>query len=257
MRIPPELRCLPHSNSLVPNGGGERVEDSYALVCPQGCRVPVIGGVPRFVDSKNYASAWGLQWNRFRQTQLDSHSGTTLSRDRLERTLGGSLEAVRGKSVLEAGCGAGRFTEVLLSAGARVFACDLAEAVEANYANCGHHPDYFICQADIMRLPAAPLSFDIVLCLGVVQSTPDPEATIATLAQYVKPGGTLVIDHYSHEYPYTFSRRVLRELLIRLPSPLSERAVLTLARAVLLLHRVSLANILLRVKMRGIGRLRH
>ncbi|MBV9453466.1 MAG: class I SAM-dependent methyltransferase, partial [Rubrobacter sp.] len=180
------------------------------MICPQDCRIPVVNGIPRFVGSSNYASAFGLQWNRFRSTQLDSYTGTTISRDRLTDALGGSLDMVRGKSVLEAGCGAGRFTEILLSAGARVFACDLSEAVEANHANCRHWPDYFICQADIMQIPVSPLSFDIVICLGVIQHTPNPEATIAALTQYVKPGGMLAIDHYSREYPYTTSRRILR-----------------------------------------------
>jgi protein-L-isoaspartate O-methyltransferase len=71
----------------------------------------------RFVGSSNYASAFGLQWNRFQRTRLDSYTGTTISRDRLTGALGGSLDVVRDKSVLEAGCGAGRFTEVLLFAG--------------------------------------------------------------------------------------------------------------------------------------------
>ena len=258
MRIPPELRCQPHTNLLTPDKGEERVEDSHYLICPQGCRVPVVNGIPRFVDSSNYASAFGLQWNRFRRTQLDSYTGTTISRDRVRGALGGSLDVVRGKSVLEVGCGAGRFTEVLLSAGARVFACDLSEAVEANYANCGHRPDYFVCQADIMQLPALPLSFDVVLCIGVIQQTPNPEATIASLAHYVKPGGILAIDHYSREYPYTYFRRILRPLLIRLPATLSERIALTLARALLPVHKIVRSKWwLLGRNKRGVGRLRH
>lgn len=51
------------------------------------------------------------------------------------------------------GFGAGRFTEVLLGAGARVFACDLSEVVEDNYANNGHREDYLMCQADVNLRP--------------------------------------------------------------------------------------------------------
>jgi SAM-dependent methyltransferase len=135
MRVPQELRCLEHSIPLV--------QDADSLVCESGCRVPVIGGVPRFVNSTNYAANFGLQWNQFRKTQLDSYTQTTISKDRLTRAIGGSLEILSGRSVLEVGCGAGRFTEVMLAAGARVFACDLSTAVEANYANCGEHPKLF------------------------------------------------------------------------------------------------------------------
>ena len=112
--------------------------------------------MPRFVASDDYAAAFGWQWTHFQKSQLDSYTGTTISRDRLTRCLGGSLSIVRGKAVLEAGCGAGRFTEILIESGARVVAADLSSAVDANYANCGAATDYFVWQADIRRLPVAP-----------------------------------------------------------------------------------------------------
>lgn len=190
--IPPVSLCCPqHREPLTVT------EDS--LACPQGCRFPRVRGIPRFVSSDNYASAFGSQWNAFRRTQLDSFTGTTITRDRLERCLGGSLEALRGKLVLEAGCGAGRFTELMLGSGASVFACDLSEAVDANYQNCRDFKGYFICQADIQSLPVPPGLFDYVVCLGVIQHTPDPERTIAALARQLRPGGVLVIDHYTGE----------------------------------------------------------
>ena len=55
----------------------------------------------------------------------------------------------------------------------------------------------------------------VVVCLGVVQHTPQPEETLAALAGYVKPGGLLAIDHYSRAYPATWSRRLIRSLLLR------------------------------------------
>ena len=238
---------------LEPSGGiVDRVDLNYAeaLVCWSGCRVPIVRGIPRFVASDDYAAAFGWQWTRFRRSQLDSHTGTTISRDRLVRCLGGSLDAVRGKVVLEAGCGAGRFTEILLEAGARVVAADLSAAVEANYANCGHQRGYFVCQADIRALPVAPRSFDLVLCLGVVQHTPTPEDTLAALAAYLKPGGLLVVDHYSRDYPVTLSRRVLRDFLLRLDPAHASRVAIGGARALLPIHRA------LWSKRRGFGRLR-
>ena len=253
MRIPPELRCLAHAESFVLGGGlsdADSVERTYAITCPAGCRVPVVRGVPRFVASDGYAAAFGWQWTHFRRSQLDSYTGTTISRDRLTRCLGGSLSVIRGKTVLEAGCGAGRFTELLLDAGARVFAADLSTAVDANYANCGGAGDYFVIQADIRRLPVAPHAFDVVLCLGVVQHTPHPEETIAALAGYVAPGGLLVIDHYSRDYPATAPRRVLRHVLLRLRPDRARRVALGTARALLPVHRA------LWRRRRGFGRLR-
>lgn len=188
-----------------------------ALQCPHGCVYPIVSGIPRFVPADNYASAFGLQWNKYRTTQLDSQTGLSISSERLTRLLGGSMEIVRSKAVLEAGCGAGRFSELLLSAGACLSAVDISSAVEANLATCSGFPNYRVCQASILELPFLPEQFDVVICVGVIQHTPDPEQTIGKLCDQVKPGGMLVIDHYTHGYPESFSRRVLRTMLLKMP----------------------------------------
>ena len=230
MDQPAQLRCPVHQQPLT--------EDGSDLKCAGGCIFPTVNGIPRFVSSDNYASAFGRQWNKFRKTQLDSYTGTTISRERLQHCVGSSLDILKEKSVLEVGCGAGRFTEVMLAAGAHVSACDLSSAVEANYQNCGDKPNYFICQADVRALPFAPHSFDFVMCLGVIQHTPSSEQTISALAQFIKPGGMLVIDHYAPDYPTTFSRRWLRRLLLRLPPASSSRLALSLTRMLLPLHKL-------------------
>src|SRR4051812_25932950 len=74
--------------------------------------VPVVDSIPRFVHVSTYADAFGAQWLRFSKTQLDSHTGTSLSRNRARRCLGEQgWEALRELHVLECGCGSGRFTE--------------------------------------------------------------------------------------------------------------------------------------------------
>ena len=237
MQIPPQLRCTLHGDPIVTDGSA-RVEDAHELLCAQGCKFPVVKNVPRFVPADNYAAGFGLQWTTFRKTQLDSYTKTTISRDRLARCLGGSLENVSGKTVLEVGCGAGRFTELMLGAGAHVFACDLSLAVEANYENCGHAENYFVCQADARSIPVEPHSFDFVVCLGVIQHTPNSEETIAALTRYLKPGGTLVLDHYAHEFPHNPSQKLLRRCLIRLSAGTAKAVTLSLARLLLPLHRL-------------------
>jgi SAM-dependent methyltransferase len=237
MHIPPQLRCTLHQKPIVTDGAA-RVEDARELVCAQGCSFPVVKNVPRFVPPDNYAAAFGLQWTTFRKTQLDSYTGTTISRDRLARCLGGPIEGVKGKTVLEVGCGAGRFTELLLDAGAHVFACDLSLAVEANYENCGSAENYFVCQADARAIPVESHSFDVVVCLGVIQHTPNSEETIAALTRYVKAGGTLVLDHYTEEHPHNLSQRILRRLLTRLSAGTAKSITLSLARLLLPLHRL-------------------
>ena len=170
--------------------------DAQALTGAGGRSYPVVRGIPRFVSGENYARAFGDQWNRFPRTQLDSHTGIRLSEERLARCMRGALGRLAGKQVLEAGSGAGRFTEILLAKGAIVDSFDYSSAVEANAANNGASDRLTLVQADIRRIPFRREAYDFVVCLGVLQHTPDPEESVRSLWRMVKPGGSLVIDHY-------------------------------------------------------------
>jgi len=180
-----------------PQTGDRLTRQRDQLVAANGTSYPIVHGVPRFVSADNYAAAFGLEWKVHSRTQLDSHTGTTISKTRLERCLGRPLESLRGLRVLEAGCGAGRFTELLVNAGAFVHSLDLSVAVEANHENIGDRDNYLVAQADLRKPPFPPESFDLVLCLGVLQHTPSPEESIRALWRMVAPGGELVIDHYT------------------------------------------------------------
>jgi SAM-dependent methyltransferase len=135
-----------------------------------------------------------------------------------------------GAQILECGCGAGRFTEVLLAERAYVTSVDLSEAVEANQENFPQSERHRIAQADILALPFEPQQFDLVFCLGVVQHTESPEATIAALYEQVKPGGALVFDHYCFQLRrFTQLAPIVRQVVKRLPPtrtiPLTTRMV--------------------------------
>jgi SAM-dependent methyltransferase len=127
---------------------------------------------------------------------------------------------------------------VILESGAYLYAVDLSEAVEANYENCKQYQRYHVCQADILKLPFPTGQFDIVICIGVVQHTPDPEKTMSSLCSQVRPGGMLVLDHYSYDYSLTFSRRALRAILVRLPTGFSYRISKGVTTSLWLFHRL-------------------
>jgi len=230
-------------NSLVPLICNDHKKPLYVssehLICDSGCNYQILNNIPRFVPMSNYSASFGLQWNTFRSTQLDSYTGLSIYRDRLTRIAGGTLEIFRGKTILEAGCGAGRFTEIMLGAGGHVFAVDLSTAVDANYLNCSNNPNYFVCQADLTDLPMAPEQFDIVVCVGVIQHTPNPEATIRILCSHVQPGGLLLMDHYTYGYPVTPVRRWVRSFLLGRSEEYSMRFVQYLVRLLWPLHRAA------------------
>lgn len=157
---------------------------------------PVHGGVPRFVPSENYAGNFGWQWNQYRQTQLDSFSGTSISRDRFVTSTGWTPDMLKGRRVLDIGCGAGRFAEVALDFGAEVLALDYSSAVDACYLNHHSHPRFSVIQGDVYHLPVRPEAFDYVYCLGVLQHTPDVKRAFRALVPPVRLGGALAVDVY-------------------------------------------------------------
>jgi len=182
--------------------------------------IPIKNGIPRFVDGENYASAFGEQWKKYRLTQLDSYTGVPASRTRMERCFGSELfSQLKGRSVLEAGCGAGRFTEILLEEGAYVTSFDLSDAVDANVINTPINNTHRIFQGDINEIPFEDQQYDLVVCMGVIQHTPDPEKTIEHLYKQVKPGGSLVIDHYTYTLSYFTKTTAIFRFFIKRLSP--------------------------------------
>jgi 2-polyprenyl-3-methyl-5-hydroxy-6-metoxy-1,4-benzoquinol methylase len=202
-------------------------------------RFPVVNGIPRFVTSRTYAENFGAQWKRYPLTQLDSYTRQPISATRLRRSLGETLwNCLSNLDVLECGCGAGRFTEVLLSRGARVTSIDLSDAVEVNAANFPIGPMHRVAQADILSLPFRGHGFDVVVCLGVIQHTPAPETTIERLYSQVRPGGWLVIDHYAYELGwYTKTAPLFRAVLKRLPTTVSINFTERMVNRLLPIHR--------------------
>lgn len=212
---------------------------SATLEC-QGCaaRYPVERGIPRFVPAENYATNFGHQWNTFPATQLDSHSGHSISGRRFFRQSGWTPEALRGRLVLDVGCGAGRFAEAALACGATVVAVDYSSAVDACRTNLEGRGDVHVVQGDIYHLPLQPRLFDFVYCFGVLQHTPDVEAAFRALPPHLKPGGRIAVDLYLRNWArWTHPRTWLRPVTTRLPGPVLFRAIRRAAPPLLAVSR--------------------
>ena len=214
------LRCPGCGAPLAMDGstGETDTVTKGSLLCA-GCgqRYDVRSGIPRFVPLENYASNFGFQWNRFRRTQLDSYSGVPITKQRFFEQVPLAPEELADLQVLDVGCGAGRFAEVALSAGAHVTCVDYSSAIDAAAENLAHLDRFLPLQGDIYSLPLAPASFDLVYCLGVLQHTPDVSGAFRALARYVKPGGLLVVDFYHRTWrDCLHPKRWLRPLTVRM-----------------------------------------
>lgn len=156
----------------------------------------IINSIPRFVDKQNYADNFGLQWNKFRSTQLDSFTGKSFTADRFWKNTKWHPQDIAGKTILEAGSGAGRFTEIMLQAGAKLVSFDYSNAVEANFKNNSSKGDLFLFQGDLFNIPFRDNYFDFVFCYGVLQHTPDTEKAFYAIEKKLKSGGRISIDIY-------------------------------------------------------------
>jgi 2-polyprenyl-3-methyl-5-hydroxy-6-metoxy-1,4-benzoquinol methylase len=199
-------------------GSHSQIEAGWLVSEDGRHRYPIRQSVPRFVPESNYADNFGMQWNKFSRTQLDSHSGHPISARRFWAATGWSVADLAGKWVLDAGCGAGRFAEVALEAGASVVALDYSSAVDACYANLGYHSNLHAIQADIYSLPLARASFAFVYSLGVLQHTPDVGRAFAALPLMLEPGGRLCVDFYERSWKSRLLPKYwLRPITTRIP----------------------------------------
>ena len=209
------------------------------LTCGQCSEAfPIVRGVPRFISGDNYALSFGLQWEHFRTTQLDSNTGVPISRNRFLRQSQWAPAELEGALVLDAGCGAGRFVEVALSCGAHVVALDYSQAVDACRANFGAHPRLNVVQGDIRALPLAPEAFDYVYCFGVLQHTPDVRASFLSLPPMLRPGGRLAVDlYFRSRFHRLFPKYLLRPLTTRMQPSTLFRLVQRITPSLLALSR--------------------
>jgi SAM-dependent methyltransferase len=227
-----EILTCPRCGSSLRLSGGEpstKEVESGGLICQQGHQFPIVGGIPRFVDSELYVQNFGFEWNLHARTQLD-----TSSSDESERTFraktGFTPEQLQGKSVLDVGCGMGRFSDVAARWGATVVGIDLSSAVEAARRNVGGRDNVHIAQANIFELPFREGTFDFIFSIGVLHHTPNTKAAFDNLPKLLRKDGKIAIWLYTRYdgFQWRFSdfyRRFTPRLPKRLLHTLSYAAI--------------------------------
>jgi SAM-dependent methyltransferase len=192
-----------NSNNIMPVQMINPFTNSTLMAAADGLRdgdkliFPSKAGAYRIVENDNYTENFGFQWNKFVGTQVDKASNLDISKVRFFAETGWDKEDLAGKNILEVGSGAGRFSQIILDfTKGTLYSVDYSNAVEANYKNNGPNEEFHLFQASIYDMPFAKEQFDKVICIGVLQHTPDVEKSVQTLISMVKPGGELVVDFY-------------------------------------------------------------
>ena len=205
------LECVKCKNRLLLEKDQYRCSNCATLF-------PIVSNVPRFVPSENYAGSFGLQWNLFEKTQIDSNLQTNRSEKRFtEETLWDST-SLKSKYVLDAGCGAGRFSEIALKFGANLIAVDYSTAVDTAEKNL-KKGSKLVIQADLANLPIQNNSLDYIYCIGVLQHTRNPDVIVKELIRCLKVDGELTLTFYENSSWHVkfYSKYLVRPITKRLP----------------------------------------
>ncbi len=104
------------------------------------------------------------------------------------------VTGLRGKNVLDVGCGGGILAESMAARGARVTGIDLAgeplKVAQLHLVESGLQVDYRLVAPEMLAREA-PASFDLVTCMELLEHVPDPAVTVEACATLAKSGGRL------------------------------------------------------------------
>ncbi|MDD5681084.1 MAG: methyltransferase domain-containing protein [Candidatus Omnitrophica bacterium] len=198
------------------------------LCCTKcGKTYPVKESIPQLLSGNERDKGADQVRKKFEfQWQAWGHEKKIFGREHEENTQfilrGHSLlspDYFKGKLVLDAGCGHGRFLKSFSCLGAEAIGIDFGSGI--GIAKKFNESDGFVhtVMGDLTRLPLKKESFDYIFCSGVIHHTAHPQKTFSNLVSSLKKGGVIFIWVYPKQSVlWESSQKFLRSFLTRLPS---------------------------------------
>ena len=123
-----------------------------------------------------------------------------------------------GKTVLDVGCGMGKYLAVASAYAQTVVGLDLSDALVRARSVVKDRPNVHLVQGNILQPPLKKAFADFVYSVGVLHHTPDTHAAFLASASLVAPGGRLAVWLYPKEKepnPYADRIHRIQDELIR------------------------------------------
>lgn len=111
-----------------------------------------------------------------------------------QQTVLSLLPKLDGLTVIDAGCGSGRYVRALRDLGANPIGIDLSEPMLAKARQVTRQ----VARANLCALPLDAMSVDVIVCGLALGDVPNLEIALGELARVLRPGGCVV---YSVVHP--------------------------------------------------------
>ena len=169
--------------------------ESGLLVSGSGEKYSIIDFIPDFSFEKEHSTEISNLYDElWRQHDLPSYEDTLddiKMKFQKSARLSESLETFfKGKTVLDMGCGMGRFSYMTAKLGAELLiSVDYSRnALRLARQQTGNPENICFIRANVMSLPLKPI-FDYTFSMGVLHHTPDTRVSFDKMVSLVKDGG--------------------------------------------------------------------
>jgi 2-polyprenyl-3-methyl-5-hydroxy-6-metoxy-1,4-benzoquinol methylase len=149
--------------------------------------------------TKKTKKSFGQEWAIFKYNNDKTWGFTAESRkSRFLEEINLTADKLKGKTLVDIGCGNGVLTSALADFGMETIGIDVSPSVESAYIN-NKNPNVHFIQGDLQNPPFKNEIFDIVYSTGVIHHTNNTELSFSCISPLVKTNGRLYIWLYKPE----------------------------------------------------------
>ena len=184
---------------VCPDCKGKLKTEKTKLNCKKCNKIFIIkNNIPRFIEEKENIETksgkrFGYKWEK--NPKINKY----YEKNFIDEIYPLDKNFFKNKVVLDAGCGIGIPTYCMHKLGAKeIYSFDISKSVDIAKNNVKNNNGLFI-QADIHKMPFSEKSFDIVVCVAVLQHVSNKKEAVTKLIKLVKPKGTLILWVYGRE----------------------------------------------------------